>query len=101
VDTYRQQQLDALGDITRRLLLERLRRGPLPVGELARGLTVSRPAVSQHLRVLKEAKLVRDEAAGTRRYYSLDPKGFAALRSYLDNFWGEALEAFQAKVEEK
>ena len=93
--------MDALGDVTRRLLLERLRQGPLPVGELARGLTVSRPAVSQHLRVLKEAKLVRDEAAGTRRYYSLDPKGFAALRSYLDNFWGEALEAFQAKVEEK
>nr|WP_257025830.1 metalloregulator ArsR/SmtB family transcription factor [Edaphobacter lichenicola] len=93
--------MDALGDVTRRMLLERLRRGPLPVGELARGLTVSRPAVSQHLRVLKEAKLVRDEAAGTRRYYSLDPKGFAALRSYLDNFWGEALEAFQAKVEEK
>jgi DNA-binding transcriptional ArsR family regulator len=101
VNTYGQQQLDALGDVTRRLLLERLRRGPLPVGELARGLTVSRPAVSQHLRVLKEAKLVRDEAAGTRRYYSLDPKGFAALRSYLDNFWGEALEAFQAKLEEK
>jgi DNA-binding transcriptional ArsR family regulator len=101
VNTYGQQQLDALGDVTRRLLLERLRQGPLPVGELARGLTVSRPAVSQHLRVLKEAKLVRDEAAGTRRYYSLDPKGFAALRSYLDNFWGEALEAFQAKVEEK
>ena len=99
--TYEQQQLDALGDVTRRLLLERLRRGPLPVGELARGLTVSRPAVSQHLRILKEAKLVRDEAAGTRRYYSLDPKGFAALRKYLDNFWGEALEAFQAKVEEK
>ncbi|MBB5318230.1 ArsR/SmtB family transcription factor [Tunturibacter empetritectus] len=99
--TYEQQQLDALGDVTRRLLLERLRRGPLPVGELARGLTVSRPAVSQHLRVLKEAKLVRDEAAGARRYYSLDPKGFEALRKYLDNFWGEALEAFQAKVEEK
>jgi DNA-binding transcriptional ArsR family regulator len=101
MNTYGQQQLDALGDVTRRLLLERLRRGPLPVGELARGLTVSRPAVSQHLRVLKEAKLVRDEAAGTRRYYSLDPKGFAALRSYLDDFWGEALEAFQAKVEER
>ncbi|MBB5343510.1 ArsR/SmtB family transcription factor [Tunturibacter empetritectus] len=101
MNTYQERQLDALGDVTRRLLLERLRRGPLPVGELARGLTVSRPAVSQHLRVLKEAKLVRDEAAGTRRYYSLDPKGFAALRKYLDNFWGEALEAFQAKVEEK
>jgi DNA-binding transcriptional ArsR family regulator len=83
------------------MLLEKLRRGPLPVGELARGFTVSRPAVSQHLRILKEAKLVRDEAAGTRRYYSLDPKGFATLRAYLDNFWGVALEAFQAKVEEK
>ncbi|WP_433971278.1 ArsR/SmtB family transcription factor [Tunturiibacter lichenicola] len=101
MSTYQQQQLDALGDVMRRALLEKLRRGPLPVGELARGLPVSRPAVSQHLRVLKEARLVRDEASGTRRYYSLDPKGFALLRSYLDNFWGEALEAFQAKVEEK
>jgi len=99
VDTY-EQQLDALGDFTRRALLEKLRRGPQPVGELARGLTVSRPAVSQHLRVLKEAKLVLDEASGTRRYYRLDPSGFALLRSYLDNFWGEALEAFQKKVEE-
>ena len=85
----------------RRALLDRLRRGPLPVGELARGLPVSRPAVSQHLRVLKEARLVRDEASGTRRFYSLDPSGFALLRSYLDNFWGEDLEAFQAKVEER
>jgi DNA-binding transcriptional ArsR family regulator len=101
VKTYEQRQLDALGDVMRRALLDRLRRGPLPVGELARGLPVSRPAVSQHLRVLKEARLVRDEASGTRRYYSLDPNGFALLRSYLDNFWGEALEAFQAKVEEK
>jgi DNA-binding transcriptional ArsR family regulator len=101
VNTYEQQQLDALGDVMRRALLEKLRRGRLPVGELARGLPVSRPAVSQHLRVLKEARLVRDEASGTRRYYSLDPNGFALLRSYLDNFWGEALEAFQAKVEEK
>jgi len=98
--TYQQQQLDALGDVTRRALLERLRRGPQPVGQLARGLPVSRPAVSQHLRVLKEAKLVRDEASGTRRYYRLDPSGFALLRSYLDKFWGEALEAFKAKVEE-
>jgi DNA-binding transcriptional ArsR family regulator len=100
VITYQQQQLDALGDVTRRALLERLRRGPQPVGQLARGLPVSRPAVSQHLRVLKEAKLVRDEASGTRRYYRLDPSGFALLRSYLDKFWGEALEAFKAKVEE-
>ena len=101
MNTYQERQFDAFGDVTRRALLERLRRGPLPVGELARGLPVSRPAVSQHLRVLKEAKLVRDEALGTRRYYSLDPNGFAMLRKYLDNFWGEALEAFQAKVEEK
>jgi DNA-binding transcriptional ArsR family regulator len=101
VNTYKQRQLDALGDVMRRALLEKLRRGRLPVGELARGLPVSRPAVSQHLRVLKEARLVRDEASGTRRYYSLDPNGFALLRSYLDNFWGEALEAFQAKVEER
>ena len=100
MNTYEQQQLDALGDVTRRTLLEKLRRGPQPVGELARGLPVSRPAVSQHLRVLKEAKLVRDEALGTRRYYRLDPNGFALLRSYLDNFWGEVLEAFQTKVEE-
>ena len=100
VQTYHQQQLDALGDLTRRALLERLRRGPLPVGELARGLPVTRPAVSQHLRVLKQAHLVRDEAVGTRRYYRLDPRGFAALRAYLNSFWGEALEAFKAKVEE-
>jgi DNA-binding transcriptional ArsR family regulator len=99
VNTY-EQQLDALGDVTRRALLEKLRRGPQPVGELARGLPISRPAVSQHLRVLKEAKLVRNEASGTRRYYRLDPNGFALLRSYLDNFWDEALEAFQTKVEE-
>lgn len=69
--------------------------------ELARGLPVSRPAVSQHLRVLKEAQLVRVEASGTRRYYQLDRKGFALVRAYLDNFWDEALEAFQTKVEEK
>jgi len=100
VITYRQQQLDALGDVTRRTLLEKLRSGALPVGELAKNLPVSRPAVSQHLRVLKQARLVQDEAVGTRRYYKLDPRGFAALRSYLDRFWSEALEAFKAKVEE-
>jgi DNA-binding transcriptional ArsR family regulator len=101
VDTYQTRQLDAIGDVTRRALLERLRRGPLPVGELARGLPVSRPAVSQHLRVLKQAHLVKCETAGTRNYYRLDPRGFAALRSYFDRFWGEALEAFKAKVEEE
>ena len=97
----RELQCDALGDVTRRALLERLRRGPMAVGELADGLPISRPAVSQHLRVLKDAQLVRDEARGTRRYYRLDPRGFAALREYLNTFWDEALEAFQAKIEEK
>jgi DNA-binding transcriptional ArsR family regulator len=101
VETYQVRQLDAIGDATRRILLERLRRGPLPVGELAHGLPVSRPAVSQHLRVLKQAHLVQSQTAGTRNYYRLDPRGFAALRSYFDRFWGEALEAFKAKVEEE
>ena len=101
METYYKNQLDAVGDVTRRMLLERLRGGPLPVVELARGLTVSRPAVSQHLRVLKQAELVRDEAVGTRRYYRLDPRGFAAIRRYFESFWGEALEAFKAKVEEE
>jgi DNA-binding transcriptional ArsR family regulator len=101
VETYQVRQLDAIGDATRRALLERLRRGPLPVGELSRGLPVSRPAVSQHLRVLKQAHLVQSQAAGTRNYYRLDPRGFAALRSYFDRFWGDALEQFKAKVEEQ
>ncbi len=101
VDTYQVQQLDAIADVTRRTLLERLRRGPLAVGELARGLPISRPAVSQHLRVLKHAHLVKSETAGTRNYYRLDPRGFEALRSYFERFWGDALDAFKAKVEEE
>lgn len=101
MDTYYQRQFDALGDATRRVIVERLRRGPLPVGELAHGLAVSRPAVSQHLRVLKLAQLVRDEAVGTRRYYRLDRRGFDALRSYFDSFWSEVLEAFKTKLEEE
>lgn len=101
MNTYTERQLDALGDLTRRALLERLRKGPQSVGELADDLPVSRPAVSQHLRVLKQAMLVRDEAIGTRRYYRLDPRGFASLRTFLDRFWGDALESFKAKVEEK
>ena len=92
-------QIEAVADATRRALLQRLRRGPMPVGELARGLPVSRPAVSQHLRVLKEAHLVTDEARGTRRYYRLDPRGFASLRAYFDQFWDVALDAFKAKAE--
>jgi DNA-binding transcriptional ArsR family regulator len=98
VETYG-QQFEAFGEPLRREILERLRRGPLPVGELAKGLPVSRPAVSQHLRVLKEAQLVRDEAVGTRRFYRLDRRGFEALRLYFDSFWGDALEAFKASFE--
>ena len=97
--THHHPQLLALGDGTRQLLLERLRRGPLAVADLARGLPVSRPAVSQHLRVLKHAGLVRDEPAGTRRIYRLDPAGFAAVRAYFDSFWSEALQQFKAAAE--
>jgi DNA-binding transcriptional ArsR family regulator len=93
-------QLDALGDLHRRALLDRLREGPRSVGDLARGLPISRPAVSQHLRVLKQARLVRDHAVGTKRFYQIDLTGFADLREYFDTFWGIALENFKAKVEE-
>jgi DNA-binding transcriptional ArsR family regulator len=86
----------ALGDPTRRTVFEELRKGPTPVGELARRLPVSRPAVSQHLRVLKEAGLVSDRREGTRRLYSLDGDGIAELRAYLDGFWEVALDAFTA-----
>jgi len=93
-------QLDALGDPTRRAILRRLRSGPAPVGELAQNLPVSRPAVSQHLKILKEARLVKDIARGRNRYYQLDLRGFATVRAYFDSFWNEALENFKAKVEE-
>jgi DNA-binding transcriptional ArsR family regulator len=92
-------QFEALGDATRRTLLSRLRNGPLPVVELARGLPISRPAVSQHLRVLKEARLVVDRPAGNRRLYELNPEALAALREYFDQFWTEALEAFKRRIE--
>ena len=94
-------QFNALGDATRRAVLEQLRSGPRSVGDLARVLPVSRPAVSQHLRVLKEARLVQDKALGTKRFYEIDPRGFASRRAYLDGFWGAALEAFKERVEEK
>ncbi|HSR22489.1 MAG TPA: metalloregulator ArsR/SmtB family transcription factor, partial [Candidatus Eisenbacteria bacterium] len=87
--------LDALGDRTRRAVLERLRDGPLPVVEIARDLPVSRPAVSQHLKVLKDAGLVVDRQEGTRRVYSVDPRGVEAMRHYLDRFWDRALAAFK------
>lgn len=89
----------ALADGTRRQVFERLRGGPLAVGEIARGLPVSRPAVSQHLKVLKEAGLVADHAEGTRRVYRIDPHGLGQLRSWLDQFWDTALDAFKAEVE--
>lgn len=89
----------ALHDPTRRVVFERLRDGPKPVGEIARGLPVTRPAVSQHLKVLKEAGLVADRSIGTRRIYHIDPKGLGAMRAWLDQFWGAALEAFAAEVE--
>lgn len=99
MNTYQEQQLDALGDPTRRAILVRLMDGPLPVGELARDFPVSRPAISQHLRILKQAKLVTDRAAGNRRLYQLNPEGFDSLREYFEQFWGEALQAFRRKVE--
>jgi DNA-binding transcriptional ArsR family regulator len=89
----------ALADRTRRSIVERLAHGPLAVGELARDLPISRPAVSQHLKVLKCAGLVRDHAVGTRRVYQLDPSGLAALRADLDRFWARALAAFKETVE--
>src|SRR3954449_11240462 len=93
--------MDALGDPTRRAIFERLAAGPRAVGELASELPVSRPAVSQHLKVLKDAGLVVDTAAGTRRLYRLDPDGVGAVRAYFDAFWNQALAAFKAAVEQE
>jgi DNA-binding transcriptional ArsR family regulator len=90
---------DALGDPTRRAVFERLRNGPQAVGELAQGLPVSRPAVSQHLRVLKDAGLVVDDPAGTRRLYRIDAAGVAGLRAYVEGLWDTALGSFKEAVE--
>jgi DNA-binding transcriptional ArsR family regulator len=92
--------LTALGDPTRRAIFERLAERPRAVGELARELPVSRPAVSQHLRVLKDAGLVIDRPAGNRRIYRLEPDGIAALRADLERFWGKALAAYKATAEQ-
>jgi DNA-binding transcriptional ArsR family regulator len=100
VDTY-QTQFTALADATRRGILARLLDGPLPVGEIAREFPMSRPAISQHLRILKDAKLVSDSPSGNRRLYAIDIDGFAALRQYFDRFWEEALAAFKAKADEQ
>ena len=99
MSTYRDTQLDALGDPTRRAILARLRKGPAPVGKLAGGFSISRPAISQHLKVLKDANLVIDRAVGTRRVYELNPAAFASLREFFDEFWGVALIAFKRRIE--
>ena len=92
--------MSALGDATRRAIFELLAGGPSPVGELARELPVTRPAVSQHLKVLKEAGLVTDRQEGTRRLYRINPEGVGALRAYFDQFWNRALIAFKQAVEQ-
>jgi DNA-binding transcriptional ArsR family regulator len=94
------EALGALGDPTRRAIFERLSARPSAVGELAAGLPVSRPAVSQHLRVLKEAGLVSETPEGTRRIYRLDPRGIAAMREWLDAHWASALDAFKEFADE-
>jgi DNA-binding transcriptional ArsR family regulator len=90
---------DALGDPTRRAIFERLARGPTAVGELAAELPVSRPAVSQHLKILKRAGLVSDMRDGSRRLYSVDPDGVGRMRAYLDDFWQHGLVAFKQAAE--
>jgi DNA-binding transcriptional ArsR family regulator len=92
--------LTALADPTRRQVFEQLRAGPRAVGEIASDMPVSRPAVSQHLKVLKLAGLVGDRAEGTRRVYYIDPNGLGALRKWLDQFWDQALVAFRAEIEQ-
>jgi DNA-binding transcriptional ArsR family regulator len=101
VTAYHEAQLDALGEATRRAILARLRSGPLPVGALAEELPISRPAVSQHLRILKKAHLVTDQVSGTRRLYSINPDSFRKLRDYFDQFWTIALSEFKKQVEER
>jgi DNA-binding transcriptional ArsR family regulator len=99
VDAYLQAGLDALGDATRMAIFQKLARGPIAVNELARSMPVSRPAVSQHLRVLKDAGLVTDLKAGTRRMYQLNPEGVARLRAHFDQMWTKAMKSFQAEAE--
>jgi DNA-binding transcriptional ArsR family regulator len=101
VDTYQVDGLTALGDPTRRAIFERLALRPWAVGELASELPVSRPAVSQHLRVLKDARLVVDRRLGNRRIYHVDPDGVQAMRAYLDRFWSKALENYKTVVEQR
>ena len=101
MQTYQQPGWTALGDPTRQAIFELLANGPRAVGELAGELPVSRPAVSQHLKVLKDARLVVARPVGTRRVYQVDPDGLAALRGYLDHFWDQALAAYRTAVEQQ
>jgi DNA-binding transcriptional ArsR family regulator len=101
VQTYQANGLAALGDPTRRAIFERLADRPRAVGELASELPVSRPAVSQHLKVLKDARLVVYQRVGTRRVYQVDPEGLRLLRGYLDHFWDQALAAYKTAVEQE
>jgi DNA-binding transcriptional ArsR family regulator len=98
---YATKAFSVLADPTRREIFERLSNGPRSVGDLARGLPVSRPAVSQHLRALKSAGLVTDRPAGTRRVYQIDPAGLGEIRRWLDQFWDRTLTAFQAEFDDK
>jgi DNA-binding transcriptional ArsR family regulator len=93
--------LSVLGDPTRRAIFERLAAKPLPVGQLSEGLPVTRSAVSQHLKILKEAGLVKDISEGTRRIYQLDPRGIGAMREWLEGFWTNALNNFAQFVEQQ
>ncbi|ASY63438.1 Transcriptional regulator, ArsR family [Sinorhizobium sojae CCBAU 05684] len=99
--TYEDAIFAALADPTRRAIFERLAQKRQSVAELARAMPVSQPAISQHLKVLREARLVRDEPMGTRRIYSIDPGGLGPLRQWLDRFWGDQLAAFKAAVEQR
>jgi DNA-binding transcriptional ArsR family regulator len=99
--TNDQRAFALLADPTRREILERLAKGPKPVGEIARGMQVSRPAVSQHLKAMKEAGLVRDHAQGSRRVYQIDPAGLGPMRAWLDRFWGEKLQNFRSEIEDE
>ena len=98
--THGADALTALGDPTRRAIFEKIVERPRAVGELALELPVGRPAVSQHLRVLREAKLVTSRSLGTRRIYAVDPEGVEALRAYMERFWGRALAAYKLAVEQ-
>ena len=96
---YAEQMFDALGDPTRRAVFKRLRKGARSVGDIAKGMDISRPAVSQHLKILKEAHLVTDSAEGRHRLYAVNTNALAQLRSWLDTFWDDALAAFKEAAE--